>query len=127
MRLSGSDLKLLWDMRRAAEQAIAFTRNKTLESFRTDELCRRATERVVQIIGEAAYHVSDDARNLLPDVMWGAIVATRHILVHDYEDVDHEKIWRIATQHMHELLRQIDPVLAANPPGPDAAKPLDET
>ncbi len=126
MPLSEDDLKLLWDMRRAAEQAAAFTRSHTLESFAKDTLCQRATERVIQIIGEAAYHVSDTGRALVPELMWGAIVATRHILVHDYEDVDHEKIWRIATEHANELIRRIDPLLQAHPPGPESAMPLDE-
>lgn len=43
MPLSERDLKLLWDMRRAAEQAVAFTHENSFASFSKDALCQRAS------------------------------------------------------------------------------------
>lgn len=68
MRLDERDLKLLWDMWRAAESAVEFTRGEAYEKFVRDKMLHLATERVVQIIGEAARRVSNSVRSQLPNV-----------------------------------------------------------
>jgi uncharacterized protein with HEPN domain len=83
---------------------------------------RAAVERAIEIIGEAARNVSMDGRAELPAVAWRAIIATRHILAHDYGDVDIEKIWRIANEHVPVLLAEIQEVLREHPPGPESLK-----
>jgi uncharacterized protein with HEPN domain len=120
------DLKLLWDRVNAARQAVEFTTGIGKEEYLGDLKTRYATERVIEIIGEAARKVSNGTRALAPELEWGAIVATRHILAHDYDEVSHDHIWRIATTHAPELIRRIQPILDANPPGPDAEKDLAE-
>jgi uncharacterized protein with HEPN domain len=126
MRLDPKDLKLLWDMHEAARAATSFVEGRTREEYVRDLALRFAVERAVEIVGEAARRVSNEARTELPGVAWGAIVATRHILAHEYGEVDHDAIWRIATQHLPELLRLLQPVLASHPPGPEASKDLAE-
>lgn len=119
---SERDLKLLWDMVRAAQDAVNFTSDCAHEAYLEDTRRRMAVERVISIIGEAARKVSPEARAQLPGIEWGAIVATRHIIVHQYDEVDHEKIWRIVTIHLPALIDQIAPILDANPPGPESLK-----
>ena len=120
------DIKLLWDMHSAGTTAAGFIEGQTFEQFSTDVMLKLAIERSIEIVGEAARHVSPEGRAQLPMIPWGAIVATRHILAHDYDDIDQAKIWRIASVHLPELVAAIRPILDANPPGPEASKPLDE-
>ena len=122
MPLEDRDLKLLWDMLAAAREARMFVAGMTRETYLDDALRRRAVERVVEIVGEAARRVSSQAREQVPGVEWGKIVATRHILAHDYEEIDHEIIWRIATVHMPTLIQTVERIIDENPPGPLAAK-----
>lgn len=126
MRLDPKDLKLLWDMQDAARAATSFVEGRTHEEYLQDLALRFAVERAVEIVGEAARRVSEEARATLPGVAWGAIVATRHILVHEYGELDHDAIWRIATRHLPELLRLLQTVLSSHPPGPEAMKDLAE-
>ncbi|MDQ7013152.1 MAG: DUF86 domain-containing protein [Planctomycetota bacterium] len=126
MRPDERDLKLLWDMVDAARLAVVFTAGITKGEYLDDRKTRYATERVIEIIGEAARKVSDETRALAPNLAWGAIVATRHILAHDYDEVNHDHTWRIATIHAPELIQLIQPILDTNPPGPDAEKDLAE-
>ncbi len=107
-------------MYNAAQEASSFVAGVGYDEYMQSTLVRRATERTIEIVGEAARRVSDDARTALPEVAWGAIVATRHILAHDYDDVEHEKIWRAATVHVVRLVEQIKPVLDANAPPPES-------
>ena len=54
MPLDESDLKYIWDIVEEARNVIDFTTGQTLESFLSDRLHQRATERSIEIIGEAA-------------------------------------------------------------------------
>ncbi len=70
-----------------------------------------ALTHMVQIIGEAAWKMSDDTRSRLPAVPWDRIAATRHRLVHDCHRVDLDIVYRVATSHALELIEQLAPVV----------------
>jgi uncharacterized protein with HEPN domain len=120
------DLKLLWDMLRAAEDAAEITAAVSRDEYMKSKLMRLACERLIEIMGEAARGVSAEGRMALAQVEWRAIIATRNIIAHDYDEVDHEKLWRIVTLHAPALIAAIRPVLDASPPGPEASKDLGE-
>jgi uncharacterized protein with HEPN domain len=126
MPLEEHDLKLLWDMLRSAQTLRGFTAGLSRETFDQQEVVRLAAERCIEIIGEAARGVTPPGRAALPEIEWGAIVATRHILAHQYDEVDHDRIWRIVTVHAPALIAALKPVLDANPPGPESRQPPDQ-
>jgi len=80
----------LHDMLKAARLAFAFVRLRTAGDLLTDPMLMAALEREVQIVGEAARKIEESFKEAHADVPWRKIIATRHILVHDYDDVDHE-------------------------------------
>jgi uncharacterized protein with HEPN domain len=43
-------------------------------------------------------------------------MATRHILAHDYDEVNHDIVWRILQDHLPPLIQQLDAILATVPP-----------
>ena len=57
---------LLWDMLVHAREVLGFVAGKTYEDYRENRLLRLAVERLVQIIGEAAYCVSRPYRDANP-------------------------------------------------------------
>jgi uncharacterized protein with HEPN domain len=120
MPLDETDLKHIWDMLDAARRVVVYTADQSRGSYLGDRMRQDAVERAIEIVGEAARRVSEQARAEVADVQWSAIVATRHILAHKYGEVDHDRIWRIATVHVPALIAQLTPVLEANPPGPES-------
>ena len=75
----------LEDMLDAAEKVERYTVGiADLEAFISNELVVDAVIRNVQIIGEAARHIPDDARVRYPDFDWVGMQGMRNILVHDY-------------------------------------------
>lgn len=68
----------------------------------------QALTNAVQEIGEAAAHLSDDGRLRVPGVPWGQIVAMRHVLVHVYWGVDHERLWATATHDVPVLIAALE-------------------
>ncbi len=78
--------------------------------YMRDETLRLALTHLVQVIGEAARHVSEETCADLPEIPWNNIVGTRHRIVHDYRNVDYEMVWRIVTEELPELVRQLEPL-----------------
>ena len=64
----------MWDMTRRARRLLGDT---NLNQFLKDETLRFALAHLVQIIGEAASHVSEATRTSLPDIEWDEIVGMR--------------------------------------------------
>ncbi|HZR92752.1 MAG TPA: HepT-like ribonuclease domain-containing protein [Gaiellaceae bacterium] len=58
------------------------------DQLESDVLLRLATERLIEIIGEAAANVSPELRAAHPEVDWSQPVGMRNILVHRYFGID---------------------------------------
>jgi len=121
------DAAYLWDMLDAARAAQQITAGVDFDEYLKNRTLQLATERAIEIIGEAARYVSDAFRHGHPDVPWGKIVAQRHVIAHHYGAIQHDRLWRVVTQHIPELIEQLTPLVpppplssidAADPPGP---------
>ena len=117
MRPEERDFAYLWDMLEAARTALEFTRGTTFHDYDGDRKLQLAVERLVEIIGEAARHVSEPFREQHADIPWRKIVAQRHVLAHDYGDIQQERLWLLVTEHLPELIRRLEPLV---PPAPES-------
>lgn len=107
----------LWDMLAAAHAVEIFVRGRSVADYLADLMLRSAVERQIEIIGEAARHVSTAFQAAHADIPWRPIQAQRHVLAHDYGEIRHERIWRVATMNIPELIGRLEPLV---PPPPDA-------
>ncbi len=82
-------------------------------AFDQDELLRFFVLKHVEILGEAIFKISGELKSRHPEVPWNKIEKTRHILVHDYFDVNWDILWSIVTDHLMDLKSQIERVLQA--------------
>ncbi len=62
------------------------------DAFERDELIQNWFVRHLQIIGEAARALPQEARDAAPEIPWPQIIGMRHILVHDYFSIDTETV-----------------------------------
>jgi len=74
-----------------------------------------AVERKIEIIGEAARNISATFQQEHPEIPWRGIISQRHFLAHEYGEVLQEKLWRVATGRIPELIALLTPLL---PPPP---------
>lgn len=123
MRPSTIDAACLWDMLTHAREVASIVSGRTFAEYQHDRLLRRATERVVGIVGEAAAQVSKEYRAATPSVPWAAIISQRHRLVHDYGRIDAEKIWRVATHYIPLLIPELERLLPTPPSDPEPEPP----
>lgn len=105
----------LADMLLYAQQVTTRVADATFEEFMANDDFRLATERRIELIGEAARHVTKTFQSAHPEIPWRPIIAQRHILAHEYGEVIAEKIWRVATQHIPALIDLLAP-LVPDPP-----------
>jgi uncharacterized protein with HEPN domain len=107
---------LLWDMLDAAQAVEDFLRDKTYYEYCTTRLLRNGVERNVEIIGEAASKVPKAYQDAHPEIPWRKIIAQRHVLVHEYGEIEDEMLWKVATISVPELIRSLEPLIPALPP-----------
>jgi uncharacterized protein with HEPN domain len=119
MQLNRRDPAYLLDMLEASEKVQQYLKNKTFEDYLRDEMLQDAVERNLGIIGEAARRISDDLKQEHPEIPWRKIIAQRHVLVHEYNDIEIEEIWEVATFHLPRLIDQIRPLIPPLPPEVD--------
>jgi uncharacterized protein with HEPN domain len=81
------------------------------ELFLRDEVLRWFFRAQVQIVGEAIYKLSESFRKTHPHVPWRAVIGMRHILVHDYFDVEWEILWRVLQTRIQPLKADIEAIL----------------
>jgi uncharacterized protein with HEPN domain len=95
----------LEDIDHYANAAIRFVAGYSLDAYLVDEKTRAAVERVLELCGEAMSKL----RKIAPDIAdriphSSAIIGFRNILAHGYAELDHTKVYDIATTHAPELL-----------------------
>jgi len=98
-----SDDHRLADIQDAAGE-LALIVDRGREAFDHDQVLRRAAERLLEIIGEAANLLGNDTTGHYPQVPWHDIVRLRIVLAHHYHRVDPEQVWAIATTDVPELI-----------------------
>ncbi len=57
-------------------------------------------ERIIEIIGESARRVSTDYQKTHPEIHWHKIIGQRNILAHEYEQINHELLYKTATDDL---------------------------
>ena len=105
-------LRLL-HMRDAAEKARRYGAGRARADIEDDEILESALVREVEVIGEAANHVSKETRALAPDIDWGDIVGMRNNLVHAYWKVNYDVLWDVITDRLPPLIIELERLIAA--------------
>ena len=72
------------DMRMAAEKVLRYTEGVDLAHFVDDDKTLDAVVRNLEVIGEAAKHVSAEVQVRYPEVTWRSIAGLRDIVAHEY-------------------------------------------
>jgi uncharacterized protein with HEPN domain len=116
------DAAYLWDMLDAARTVRDFSTDADLQHYLKDRKLQLAVERAVEIIGEAARRVSEDYQGKHPEIPWRSIIALRNVLAHEYGEIQQERMWRVVSQRIPELitlLERLDLPSSPSDPEPD--------
>lgn len=94
-------------------QGVAQTvRDVSFDDFNRIYHMERTTERAVQIISEAVRALPPQLLKRHPEIEWAKIMAIGNVLRHEYQRIDAEIMWDIATVKLPELEPVIRKMLA---------------
>jgi uncharacterized protein with HEPN domain len=77
------------------------------DHFFGDVMVEDALLRNLEVISEAAKRLDDAYRAAHPAIPWRALAGLRHVLIHQYEGVDLEKVWAIVEGELPGLRQAI--------------------
>ncbi len=110
------DDAILLDIVNAARLIQSFIQDLTKEAFLNDPKTQSAVLHQVTVIGEAAKRLSQDFRERHPILPWSLMAGMRDHLIHGYDAIDLEEVWKTATHDVPEALVKLEP-LVPRPPG----------
>jgi uncharacterized protein with HEPN domain len=97
------DVTLL-DIEKAARHIQAFLDNMTKDHFFNDLKTQSAVLYQLLVVGEAVKRLSSELRIQRPDIPWSLIAGMRDHLIHAYDTVDWEEVWKTATRDIPDLV-----------------------
>jgi len=92
-------------------QAKEILSGKDRVNYDQDVVLRLALTHLVQVIGEAAQHVSKEFQDLYPQVPWREIIGMRHRIVHDYLNVDEDVVWEVVQNDLPRLVTILESII----------------
>lgn len=95
MRESDKDAGRISDMLEMALNLQNAPDSHTLEDIKSDKILFFGLTKMIEIIGEASYKLTNEFKNENPELPWRKIVGMRHVLVHGYNTVSPEILWAV--------------------------------
>ena len=103
-------------MRDSAQLVLATAQDRSRDDLDSDALLEAGMTRWMELIGEAARRVPDEFRERYPGVPWRQTTDLRNVLIHDYDTVDLDELWRIIHEHLPPLVEQLQAIIDENIP-----------
>ena len=94
-----------------AREAVSMASSKTREDLDSDRKLNLALVRLLEVIGEAASRTTAEDRGRCPQVPWSEIVGLRNRLVHGYDSVDFDILWKIVNDDLPPLIAAIERIV----------------
>ena len=81
------------------------------DAFLADSMRQDAVIRKLEVLGEAAKHLSEAMKSRRPDVPWREIAGMRDKMIHEYFGVNLEIVWTVVERELPILKRALDELL----------------
>jgi uncharacterized protein with HEPN domain len=105
------DEAVLLDLVRAARLVLEFKQGIDKATFLEDLKTQSSVLHQLMVMGEAAKRLSDDFRDQHPEIPWRLIAGMRDNLIHGYDIVDLEEVWKTVDRDVPQLLAWLEPRL----------------
>ncbi len=112
MKANLGDKERLLHVLEAIDSIESFLESVDFDNFIGSKLHRSATERQLEIIGEATAAISDDLKQKYTDVEWRPIKRFRNVIVHEYFGVSVQILWGVVQKELPTLKLQIQKIVS---------------
>src|SRR5215212_6673549 len=110
----------LVDILESAKIALEYVAGKSWDEFYEDMQCQDAVLRRtlapyaragVEIIGEAARHISPQIQKKYPQIPWRDLTALRNLVIHQYDAVDINQVWDTTQNRLPPLVDELSKIV----------------
>lgn len=105
------DLATLLDILNAAKRAQSFLGTADRNSFDDDLKTQSSVLHQILILGEAVKRLSVQFRNSHPDMPWREYAGMRDVLIHAYDSVDLDEVWKTMKTDVPKLIAYVQPLV----------------
>lgn len=107
--MSRDDATLL-DMLKSARLVIEFKRNIDKIALLNDPKTESAILHQLLLLGEAVKRLSEEFRAHHPEIPWTMVAGMRDKLIHEYDAVDLDEVWKTVTTDIPCLIDLLEPL-----------------
>jgi uncharacterized protein with HEPN domain len=101
----------LVDILESAKIALSYVAGKSWDDFYEDMQCQDAVLRRIEIIGEAARHISPQTQKKHPQIPWRDLTMLRNLVIHQYDAVDVNQVWDTVQNKLRPLVDEISKIV----------------
>lgn len=85
----------------------SYLTGKSYPDFLANSMMRFAIVKQLEIIGEAANHISSETKELFSNIPWSQIIGLRNVFVHEYFGIDLNLTWQIIISDLPDLKEKV--------------------
>ena len=101
--MSRDEIMYLQDIAESCEKILRFTTGLSKPGLIGDVRTYDAVVRNLEIIGEAAKHISEEMKRQLPEIDWRKAAGLRDMLAHAYFGIDNDILWDVVQNKVPHL------------------------
>lgn len=109
--MSRDEFMYLQDISESCEKIVRFTAGLSKPGLIGDVRTYDAVVRNLEIIGEAAKHISENLRKQIPDIDWRKAAGLRDMLAHVYFGIDNDILWDVVQNKVPQLATSVNDFL----------------
>jgi uncharacterized protein with HEPN domain len=111
MRSSLGDKIRLQHIYDAISEIESYVQESSYDSFQNSSMMQYACVKQLEIIGEAANHLTPHFKKLYSEIQWREIIDLRNLLIHEYFGIDTKIVWDIIKTDIISLKSQIKDII----------------
>ncbi|MBQ7930770.1 MAG: DUF86 domain-containing protein [Clostridia bacterium] len=101
------DIELLRKILDCIDKIQSYTEGTDYETFQQNTMMVEACVFNLSQIGEHCHSITDEYKELHPELPWHEMYGLRNRIVHNYEGVNLKLVWEIISADLSELREQI--------------------
>lgn len=94
-----------------AKEGFKLASNLSRSDLDSNRVLNLALVRIMEVIGEAASRVPYEFRTMYPNVPWRQIIGFRNKLIHGYDAIDLDILWKIINSDLPKLIEQLKVII----------------